>query len=177
MKYCCFLRAINVGGRVVKMDVLRKQFEALGFDSVSTFIASGNVIFETRDGSPDALELRIEERLQKALGFRVATLLRSGAEVTKLAAGCGKYAAEIEAGAVLYVIFTRNAPRPEARRKLLALNNEVDELTLYGRDILWLCRRYLGETKLPPAAVEKTSAVEATVRNATTVTKIAAKYF
>ena len=44
-----FLRAINVGGRTVKMERLRREFEFLGFSGVDTFIASGNVIFEARD--------------------------------------------------------------------------------------------------------------------------------
>ena len=177
MRFSAFLRAVNVGGRVVKMDVLRKQFEALGFDNVSTFIASGNVIFETAHGNPDALEVRIEERLQKALGFRVATLLRSGPEVTTIAARCENYAAEIDAGAVLYVIFARNAPPPDGKRRLLALNNEIDELAVHGRDILWLCRRHLGESTLEGGALDRTCTLEATVRNANTVRRIAAKYF
>jgi uncharacterized protein (DUF1697 family) len=175
--FTAFLRAINVGGRVVKMEVLRKQFEALGFDNVSTFIASGNVIFETAQANADALESRIEERLQKALGYRVATFLRSGPEVAKLSSLCAKYAAEIEAGAVLYVIFARSAPRPDEKRRLLALNNEIDQLAVHGRDILWLCRRHLGESTLEGAALEKTCALEATVRNANTVARIAEKYF
>ena len=41
-----FLRAVNVGGRVAKMDALRRSFEKLGFRRVETFIASGNVIFD-----------------------------------------------------------------------------------------------------------------------------------
>jgi len=177
IRFAAFLRAINVGGRVVKMDVLRKQFEALGFRDVSTFIASGNVIFETRDENPDALEVRIEERLHKALGFRVATFLRPAPEVTNLAGECTRYIPEIEAGSVLYVIFARRAPLPDEKRGLLAHNNEIDQLTVHGRDILWLCRRYLGESTLGGATLEKTCALEATVRNATTVRKIAAKYF
>ncbi len=59
MKYVAFLRAVNVGGRLVKMDVLRGIFEKLGLTEVSTFIASGNVIFES-DGAPDDLEAAIE---------------------------------------------------------------------------------------------------------------------
>ena len=51
-----FLRAVNVGGRTVKMEALRAAFEALGFEPVQTFIASGNVIFETRARGLAALE-------------------------------------------------------------------------------------------------------------------------
>jgi uncharacterized protein (DUF1697 family) len=47
VKYVAFLRAVNVGGRIVKMERLRKIFEELKFKNVKTFIQSGNVIFET----------------------------------------------------------------------------------------------------------------------------------
>jgi len=58
-KYIAFLRAINVGGHTVKMDHLRSLFEALGFSNVETFIASGNVIFESKSKSTRALERRL----------------------------------------------------------------------------------------------------------------------
>src|ERR1041384_610051 len=45
--YAAFLRAINVGGHVVKMDRLRRLVESLGHARVETLIASGNVIFES----------------------------------------------------------------------------------------------------------------------------------
>ena len=47
MKYIVFLRAVNVGGRIVKMDRLKKIFEELKLKNVKTFIQSGNIIFET----------------------------------------------------------------------------------------------------------------------------------
>jgi uncharacterized protein (DUF1697 family) len=47
VKYVAFLRTVNVGGRIVKMERLRKIFEELKFKNVKTFIQSGNVIFET----------------------------------------------------------------------------------------------------------------------------------
>ena len=46
-RYVAFLRAINVGGHVVKMEALRKLFESMGFQRVETYIASGNVIFDS----------------------------------------------------------------------------------------------------------------------------------
>lgn len=175
-RYVAFLRAINVGGHVVKMETLRRQFESLGFDNVSTFIASGNVIFDVARGAPEVLEARIEQRLQQTLTYRVATFLRTIPEVSKAAEHCGAYASEIEAGAVLYVAFGRREPAAPAKRRLTALNNDVDEFHVRGRDIFWLCRRYRGDSKLTGGMVEKASAIEATVRNATTVRKIAAKY-
>jgi uncharacterized protein (DUF1697 family) len=60
-RFFAFLRAINVGGRTVKMTRLRREFDLLGFSGVETFIASGNVVFEAR--------ARNEERLQSKIIF------------------------------------------------------------------------------------------------------------
>jgi len=49
-RYVALLRGINLGGHTVKMDRLKKLFEELGLKNVETFIASGNVIFESAHG-------------------------------------------------------------------------------------------------------------------------------
>ena len=84
-RYVAFLRAINIGGRVVKMDRLRKLFEELPLTNVETFIASGNVIFESSAGNTASLEARIEGRLSEALGYEVAAFLRTAGEVGAIA--------------------------------------------------------------------------------------------
>ena len=49
VRFVALLRGINVGGKtLLKMADLKACFEGLGFDEVSTYIASGNVLFETR---------------------------------------------------------------------------------------------------------------------------------
>ncbi|NNK48375.1 MAG: DUF1697 domain-containing protein, partial [Gemmatimonadetes bacterium] len=54
-QYIAFLRGINVGGHRVKMNRLGELFEELGLSNVSTFIASGNVIFWTDSEDVEAL--------------------------------------------------------------------------------------------------------------------------
>ena len=81
-----FLRAINVGpGRVVRMNVLRKAFESLGFVRVATFLGSGNVVFETRAQDIGTLERKIERTLQQALGYTVPVFVRTHAELKEIA--------------------------------------------------------------------------------------------
>src|SRR5215211_2292119 len=80
-KYIAFLRAINVGGHTVKMDYLRTLFEDLGLMNVETFIASGNVIFDSPARRPKALEQKIETFLKEKFGYAVATFIRSAAEL------------------------------------------------------------------------------------------------
>ena len=72
-----FLRAINVGGHTVTMEELRRLFTSLGGKDVETFIASGNVIFNSRSRDIPALEHTIEQRLHAALGYEVATFVRT----------------------------------------------------------------------------------------------------
>ena len=71
-RYVAFLRAVNVGGRIVKMDALRGHFAAAGFANVETFIASGNVIFDTRAKAGPALEAKIEAALEEGARLRGA---------------------------------------------------------------------------------------------------------
>jgi uncharacterized protein (DUF1697 family) len=84
-QYVAFLRAINVGGHIVKMPELQRLFEGMGFFNVATFIASGNVIFESAVDDAHELEQIIEKELQEALGYEVVTFLRTLPEVAAIA--------------------------------------------------------------------------------------------
>jgi uncharacterized protein (DUF1697 family) len=176
-RYVAFLRAINVGGHIVKMDHLRGLFAALEASNVETFIASGNVIFETEEKDAQALEKKIEDHLRKALGYEVATFLRSVQELAAVARYEPFPAAELETeGNTLYVGFLPAPPDDKARQGLLALRTEVDEFHVHEREIYWLCRKKLSESKVSGAMIEKRAGMPATLRNSTTVRKIAAKY-
>jgi uncharacterized protein (DUF1697 family) len=85
IRYIAFLRAINVGGHIVKMQDLRRLFESWGLSAVQTYIQSGNVVFEADGKRPRDLEKVLEERLQEALGYRVATFLRTERELADIA--------------------------------------------------------------------------------------------
>ncbi len=107
-RYVAFLRAINVGGHVVKMEALRKLFESMGFQRVETYIASGNVIFDSEARKTSALEKKIEDQLKTALGYEVGTFLRSIHELTTLVETIPFTAVEIERASTLQVGFLRD---------------------------------------------------------------------
>lgn len=174
MERCvAFLRAINVGGHTVKMDRLRALFEELGLQNVETFIASGNVIFDAPSDNIPALEKQIEAHLLQALGYEVATFIRSGTELKALAA----YPAfPAEAGAGLYIAFLSTMPAEDAQRKLQALQTPTDEFKFHGRELYWLCRTRSSDSAFSGAVLEKTIRMPATLRNITTVEKLAAKF-
>ena len=176
-KYVAFLRAINVGGHTVKMEHLRRLFEALGLSDVETFIASGNVIFNSASANAKALEKKIESHLQETLGYKVATFIRSAVELAAIAREKPFADAELKAeGNVLYVAFLKDSPGGEATRKLLSLTTEVDAFRVSGREVYWLRRKKIGESRFSGALLEKALGAQATIRNSTTVRNIAARY-
>jgi uncharacterized protein (DUF1697 family) len=176
-KYVAFLRAINVGGHTVKMDHLRRLFEALGFSSVETFIASGNVIFDSPSRGTKSIERKIEGHLRAELGYEVATFIRSTPELIEIADYRPFPDADLNAGGnVLYIGFLAQEPPAEARRKVLALATAVDDFHVWGRELYWLCRKKIGESEVSGALLAKALGVQSTLRNSTTVRKIAAKY-
>ncbi len=125
-KYIAFLRAINVGGHTVKMDQLKKLFKALAFANVETFIASGNVIFNSK-GSAKSLERKIEAHLETSLGYKVATFLRTPTELTKVVEHNPFKDWKENGEGTLYIGFLSDIPAREAQKKLLAAATAVDE--------------------------------------------------
>ncbi len=176
-KYVAFLRAINVGGHTVKMDHLRHLFEALGLATVETFIASGNVIFDSPSRNTKTLEKKIERHLLETLGYEVATFIRSTSELAAISEYKPFPDAELKAeGNVLYIGFLADESSDEAKRKVLSLTTDADDFHIYGRELYWLCRKKIGESEVSGAKLAKALGAEMTLRNSTTVKKIAAKY-
>jgi uncharacterized protein (DUF1697 family) len=172
-RHAAFLRAINVGGRTVTMDRLRAAFAGLPVRDVETFIASGNVLFTSDADDSAALERLIERRLQEALGYEVATFVRSAAEVTALA----RFAPfdGVAEGHKLHVGFLRAAPPREAAARLAALGSDYDTLAVHGRELWWWTKGNMSDSPIPNGAFEKALGASTTLRNVTTVRRLAAK--
>lgn len=168
--YIALLRGINVGGHVVKMDRLRTLFGELGLDRAETFIASGQVIFQTRALDTDKLETKIEKHLRAALGYDVATFIRTPAELTQVAAHAR------DAPGTLYVFFTRQQPGKAAREKLMSYTSEADSFDVKGREVYWYSRQGFSGSTFTGALLEKTIGMPATARNINTVKRLIAKY-
>jgi uncharacterized protein (DUF1697 family) len=170
------LRAINVGGHTVKMDRLRALFEGLGLTGVSTFIASGNVVFDAAEEAADALERRIEAHLERSLGYPVATFVRSTAELAEVAEHRPFPDGHGGEQASLYVAFLRAPPPEERWAGVLELRNEVDDFHLRGREVYWLCRTRSSDSAFSGAVLEKRLGMPATFRNVNTVRRLADRY-
>lgn len=176
-KYLAFLRAINVGGHTVKMAELSRLFTAQGFTNVETFIASGNVIFDSSATKSATLEKKIAASLQAALGYDVATFLRTPAELTALANNHPfQNTAWRSGGPVLYVGFFATPPSVTARHNVLARSTPQNTLHLTEREVYWRCATTQSQSEFSGALLEKLLGQPVTMRNMTTVNKLVAKY-
>jgi len=174
-RFVAFLRAINVGGHTVTMDALRRLFEDLGLTEVETFIASGNVLFASRSGNRAALTTLIEDHLGGALGFEVATFLRTRAEVAAIAAYQPFTAARVRDAGALCVGFLATPLPAAATKSLMALKTSIDDFHVHGAEAWWICAKKQSESKFSNAVFERKVGVRVTFRGAATVAKLAAR--
>lgn len=175
-RYIAFLRAINVGGHIVKMDRLRQLFESLGHASVETFIASGNVVFETTAKNTATLEKKIEQKLHEALGYEVATFIRTEAELAAIAEHKPFPQAVLDAAVALNIGFLHEPLDDKSQQKLMKLRTESDDFHVHERELYWLSRIRQSDSKLSNAVFERTLGRRITFRGANTVKRMAAKY-
>ncbi|MDQ3193556.1 MAG: DUF1697 domain-containing protein [Bacteroidota bacterium] len=106
-KFIAFLRGINVGGnRSVKMEELKKTFESSGFKNVKTVLASGNVIFETKQSNTTAISKKIEDDLKMDFGIEINVMIRSIEELKSLADADPFKGIDVTPETRLYVTFT-----------------------------------------------------------------------
>jgi uncharacterized protein (DUF1697 family) len=162
--FVALLRAVNVGGTgKLPMSELKAICETAGFHRVQTYIASGNVVFES-DRSEAEVKATLDAALKAYAGKPVGVLVRTGAEMAQVLAD---NAFPDGPGARVMAIFLDEPPPKEALDK--AVGQAEDEKTALGkREIYVWYGAGMARTKLRiPAA--KTG----TARNMNTVAKLA----
>jgi len=155
------------------MDRLRALFAEFGCAEVATHIASGNVLFGGEDTAAPEWEARIEAGLERALGYGVATFLRTPEELASiLEAAPLRDAPE---GATVYVGLTRSPLGRDERDRVLALGSAEDGVAVEGSQIYWTPAGRSSDSKLSGATFERALGRAVTFRNDRTVRGVAEK--
>jgi len=176
-RYVAFLRGMNLGGRRIKNEELRRHFEEMGFEEVATFRASGNVVFSTSKREAESkLAAWIEKELDARLGYDVPVFLRSIGEVAAIAVQQPFTPKQVEKSkGKLQVSLLGKKPSAAAKKKALALTSDEDLLAIEGRELYWLPSGGISESDLDLKALD--SALGAgTIRTMGTLEQITAKY-
>ena len=118
--YVALLRAVNVGGRVLKMDELKRVAGELGLESPKTFIASGNLLFTSGEGEA-AVKKALEKALTEHMGKPVDVIVRTAKEMGE-AVKANPFAKEL--GNRVAAIFFDEAPGDDAIKSAKNVANE-----------------------------------------------------
>jgi uncharacterized protein (DUF1697 family) len=170
-----FIRAVNVGGHVVKGASLVELFEALDLTSVSTVANSGNVLFDMPAGGRDALERRLTAHLSEALGFTADTFVRTAPQLHAVRAHDPFVDVPVtEATRVQVGFFGQAVPDP-AQRAVLDLAAGLPDLVAFrGREMYWRYEGRSTDSELGGPRLTKALGIPGTFRVNTALEKIAA---
>lgn len=154
-RYVAFFRGINVGGKnKVKMADLKLLFHNCGFRDVTTYIQSGNVIFES-DQNEFLLSDIISHAFEKRFAFRSHVVLRSESEMSTMMSALPFTKKEIKQAEAkapevehVYVFMSNDYIDPAAAEALCSSYDGEDKLSAGKRELYLLCYRSVRESKL-----------------------------
>ena len=135
--FVALLRGVNVGGNnMISMKSLKESFETIGFTDVSTYINSGNIIFQSKEADPRKLERKIEQMLSSDYQLDSKVVVRSLSEMERLIEALPRNW-DGESGLKFNVIFLRHSIDSEKVLAELPVNSDIEEVLYRPGTLLW----------------------------------------
>jgi uncharacterized protein (DUF1697 family) len=174
--YVALLRGINVGGNnLIKMPVLKACFEAGGFQQVTTYIASGNVVFaSTARGGNAAVTAAIEESLERRFKLPIKVVVRSLKQMRDVVKRAPKGFGILPAKFRYDAIFLKEPLTAAVAMKSVVLREGVDEAHA-GAGVLYFSRLIARATQSQLSRIVGLPVYQSmTIRNWNTTTRLLA---
>ncbi len=171
--YVALLRGINVGGhKLIKMETLAKVFAAAGFQNVRTFIASGNVIFDSRESDDHLLAQKIERHLAKEFGHDITVVVLSLGSLTSILKRNPFKQVTDKKDVMLCAVFFAASP-PRLKLPIKSDRENLEVVAIRDHAAFVICRRKKnGWFGFPNNFVEKQFGVPATTRQWRTLERV-----
>ena len=177
MKYLVLFKGINVGRKnIVKMAELREMLSSLGFQNVTTYIQSGNALFDSND-SLDEITKKIETSFQNTFGFKSELLLRTKDEIGTVITELPFSKTEIDEAMALdptvqhlYYYFTDSMSSHSVIHTLDSSTDSLDKIVVGKGGIYLLCYRSIRDSKLTSLLTKQN--IVTTARNWNTLNKL-----
>ncbi len=174
--YVAFLRAVNVGGRFVKMAAVRTALEGAGFEDVRTHIQSGNVHVRSRRRSSASVAVEVSRVLTRAAGFDVPAIVRSTPDLRSVLTRADGIPPLLRGERKRYVAFA-DGPVPAAPRALLdAWDRPGERVRVLGSELIADLGIAFHTTALTNARVERITGLTMTWRDLEVVRTIDEKW-
>lgn len=168
------LRGINVSGKnIIRMQDLKNWYIESGFEKVTTYIQSGNVVFyEPRSRPVSEIANHIRTIIEEKTGFKVPVIVRTLDEMLVTVRDNPFMTIPGINQEKLHVTFLSENPESLNSEKLLTCSFPPDQFVVQNRDIYLYIPESYGNTKLSNAFFESRLKVTATTRNWATVKKL-----
>jgi uncharacterized protein (DUF1697 family) len=172
MRYVALLRGINVGGRtLLKMAELKACVEALGLEEVSTYIASGNLLFESGATKAPRLETLIEEAIEKRFRLPVKVVVLDRAAYSRIVNAIPKGWVG-DASLRVNIAFVRRGTDPKQVVRELQPDPSIEHVKAVAGAILWATKRDALNRSVMRKLIGGAAYKELTVRNLNTTLKL-----
>jgi len=171
--YIALLRGINVSGhKIIKMELLREVLVSNGFNNVSTYIQSGNIVFDSANKNAAALEHEISQIIFKQFGFDVPVRITTLLELEQIFNENPFVKESVENPTQPYVAFLSDVPTHNNLQSLQAVNFGKDLFVSKNKVLYLWYADSPANTKLTNVAIEGKLKLKATSRNWKTVVKL-----
>lgn len=170
--FVALLRGVNVGGNnMISMAALKQSFEQMGFAGVSTYINSGNILFQTKENDPRKLEISIEQMLSKKHQLDCKVVVRSFAEMGKLIRNLPQ-SWDADKSWKYNVIFLRHSIDSKNLLRSLNPKPDIEEIVYCPGTLLWSAQiSEMNRTTMQKLSSQKIFR-DMTVRNTNTTRKL-----
>ncbi|WP_299529585.1 DUF1697 domain-containing protein [Ulvibacterium sp.] len=171
--YIILLRGINVGGqKKIKMADLRMLLEKLGFQNITTYIQSGNIVLVAKDKTRKNVEDSIGDGIREYFGFEVPIFVKSKKDFERIITENPFKDKPASEGNRIYFVLLKNAPD---QRHITTLEQETyknQEFSITDTCVHLYCKNGYGNAKLENNLIERKLKVQATTRNLRTMLKL-----
>jgi uncharacterized protein (DUF1697 family) len=173
--FIALLRGINVSGqKIIKMEVLRKVLGELDFQNITTYIQSGNIIFDTSISDVTALEDQIAKKIEEHFGFLVPVRITTSEELKTIVLENPFVEENLLDDKQPYVAFLSDIPTTSNIEQLRTINFANDQFINKNRVLYLWYADSAANTKLSNVVIEKKLQLKATSRNWKTILKLIA---
>ncbi|MCE1155193.1 MAG: DUF1697 domain-containing protein [Bacteroidales bacterium] len=171
MVYLALLRGINVGGNnKIEMGRLKLTFESIGCKKVTTYINTGNIIFESDLQEPETLAGQLEKAILNDFRLAIKVLLRDAAAIAAICQGVPARWVNDTTMKTDVMFLWEQFDRPEVAQQLVI--QEVDRVEYFPGAFVWNVDREQVTRSGMMKLVGTTLYKHMTIRNINTVRKV-----
>lgn len=164
--YISILRGINVSGKnIIKMDALRKMYKNLGFENVTTYVQSGNVVFVSKNIATDKLGHKISGQIKDEFGLDVPVIVLTIDQLKRIVENNPFLKEQSKDRIFFHVTFLSTIPDNYDVKTIEDKKQSGEEIFFADNAVYLYCPNGYGQTKLTNSFLEAKLKVGATTRN------------